>query len=640
MSLSSQTGRGEPAVDSAALDGLFEHVPVGLVLLERGAVLRANPAFAALLGRAPEELVGRPLGDLVVVGSPIPELPRSGTVQLDCELHAADGRLSLVTIGITALSTPGLHAVSATDRTLDRVAERELFAQREFLRTVIDTVPGFVFVKDWDSRFLLANRALAEAYGTTPDAIVGKADVDFNPNAEEIEHFSHDDRQVIRTREPKLILSEKITRANGEIQWLTTIKVPVVDEKGNCTSLLGVATDITDLKRSEEAQARLQEQMLEGQKLESLGVLAGGIAHDFNNLLLAMLGSAEAALLEVSGDSPLQAPLQRIRIAALRAAELTNQLLAYTGKGHFTVETVDLNALVRDMAELLDVTSGHRAELRYAFSSDLPAVTADVAQLRQMVMNLITNAVDAMGDASGVVSLETGVSRVETGSLHGPDGPLEGGEFVFLRVADTGAGMDEPTLNRIFDPFFTTKFTGRGLGLAAVQGIVRGHGGAISVTSKVGEGSVFTVYLPSSDPSLRAPSRRVPAATPKPQGSTRTVLVIDDEPLICFTTRQLLELSGYDVLTATSGADAVELFGREPARVEAVLLDLTMPGIPADEILAALRRKRSDVKVVLMSGYDEQEIKSRLHNAAIAAFLQKPFTIDQLNETLKRVLPR
>ncbi len=638
MSLSSQTGR-EPEGEPAALDGLFEHVPVGLVVLERGAIRRANPAFAALLGRSPEELVGRALEDVVFTSTPMPPLPRTGALQLDCELHATDGRISLVTLGITALPSPGLHAVCATDRTVDRVVERELSAQREFLRTVVDTVPGFVFVKDWDSRFLLANRALAEAYGTTTEDIVGKADIDFNPNAEEIEHFSHDDRQVIRTREPKLILSEKVTFASGEIRWLTTIKVPVVDEKGNCSSVLGVATDITDLKRSEEAQARLKEQMLEAQKLESLGVLAGGIAHDFNKLLLAMLGSAEAALLELSSESPLQGGLQRIRTAALRAAELTNQLLAFTGKGHFTVETIDLNALVRDMAELLEMTSGHHAELRYKFQDGLPGVTGDVAQLRQVVTSLLTNAADAIGDAPGIVTLETGVAHFETGGLHGLDGPLDAGEFVFLRISDSGAGMDESTLGRIFEPFFSTKFTGRGLGLAAVQGIVRGHRGAIVVNSKPGEGSVFTVYLPSSDKAPRSARGLVPA-TPGGAPSARTVLVIDDEPLICFTTRQLLELSGYDVLTATSGAEAVELFGREPGRVEAVLLDLTMPGIPADEILAALRRKRPDIKVVLMSGYDEQEIRARLHSATIAGFLQKPFTIDQLNDSLTRVLPR
>ncbi len=619
---------------AALLEQLFERVPVGLALCQKGAIVSANAAFAALFGMAASELAGRPLQTLFLVdGRPVP-LPSSGSAAHELRL-SRPGREVLISLTISALDGDGAHALSACDIGREREWERELVAQREFLRKVIDTVPGFVFVKDWDSRFLLANRALADAYGTTPARIIGKSDADFNADADEIEHFKKDDREVISSRLPKLILSEKVTYASGEVRWVTTVKVPIVDESGECTSLLAVATDITELKQSQEAQAKLHERMLEAQKLESLGVLAGGIAHDFNNLLLAMLGSAEAALLQLGAESPVAESVERIRKAALRAADLTNQLLAYSGKGQFVVQTVDLNGLVRDMAELLDVTTGHRATLEYGFTSDLPGVTGDVSQIRQVVMNLITNAVEAMGESSGVVKLETGSRLLAYAELAAPDGPIAEGDYVFLRVTDSGSGMEDGTLSKIFEPFFTTKFAGRGLGLAAVLGIVRSHKGAITVESRRGEGSVFTVYFPASDQAPRVPSRRVFSRTTSQEAETRTVLVVDDETLICFTTRQLLELLGYRVLTASDGVEALELFDAQGGNVEAVLLDLTMPLMPADEVLRALRARRAGIKVLLMSGYDEQEIHNRMGESSIEGFLQKPFTLDQLNAALQ-----
>jgi two-component system, cell cycle sensor histidine kinase and response regulator CckA len=613
---------------------LFSEVPVGMALLESGTIAEANRAFAELVGSAAEALTGQTLSQLFGLTSILESLPARGSVSL--EASAVNGRPRLLALTITALEGEAAHVVSARDVTIERGAQHELDAQRAFLRKVIDTVPGFVFVKDCDSRFLLANAALARAYGATVEEITGKCDADFNADHDEIEHFRADDREVIASRKPKLILAEKVTYASGDVRWVTTVKVPIVDGDGNCNSLLAVCTDITDLKAAEAAQTQLQERMLEAQKLESLGVLAGGIAHDFNNLLLAILGSAEGALLELPQGSKTLAGVMRIRTAAVRAAELTNQLLAYSGRGHFVVETLDLNALVSDMAELLNVATERRAELSFDFAGDLPGVTADVTQLRQVVMNLITNAVDALGECGGQVRLATGAVLVTEGEVSGRDGALPGGQYVFVRVEDSGAGMDESVLGKIFEPFFTTKFAGRGLGLAAVLGIVRGHRGAIDVKTRPGFGSTFTVLLPASAQTPRQPSRRAPQLANPPGGGSHSVLVIDDEELICFTTRQLLELSGFRALTATSGAEALLLFERDPA--DAVLLDLTMPTMPADEVLAALRARSPAVKIVLMSGYDEQEIQSRLGSAEIAAFLPKPFTLEQLNDTLKDVL--
>jgi two-component system, cell cycle sensor histidine kinase and response regulator CckA len=396
----------------------------------------------------------------------------------------------------------------------------------------------------------------------------------------------------------------------------------------------------------EKDSARLRE----AQKLESLGVLAGGFAHEFNNLLMAVLGNADVALANLAPEHPAHRNLQQIGVAARRAADLTGQMLAYAGKGRVMVQELDLNVVIAEMAHLLKISAHNVASPTYHLAAHLPAIEADASQIRQVVVSLIANAAEAIalqtqaaGAAShGSIRVATEARVVDAAFLSrcsvGGGAP---GEYVVLEVADTGAGMDEATQARMFDPFYTTKFTGRGLGLAAVQGIIRAHGGAIHVSSTLGAGTTVTVLFPP----LEAAQRRTPtvAAAPASLDSTparpspapvranrRIALLVDDDASVRDVARVMLTQLGFEVHVARDGQEARALFHAHHASLELVLLDLVMPGVRGDAVLAELRQLNATVPVLLMSGYDVEEINQRLEGRGATGFVQKPFTFDEL----------
>lgn len=656
-----------------------------------------------------------------------------------------------------------LHFLAMVEDIDDRKkAEEALKQQGAFLRNVIDVHPGFVFVKDRESRFLLANRTLCDMYGTTAQEIVGKTDADYNSNREEVEHFHRDDIEVIDSKAPKHIPLEKVTGSDGSVRWLTTFKLPLLAKDGSCSSLLGVTIDITDLKRAEEAlsetegkykavlettstgyvmldeqgrvleandhyvrltghqsfdeiegrsivewtapenreqnaeevrkclerghvmnlemnyvdasgkvtpieldatcvdtregrriltlcrdiserrrieleQKELETQMQQSQKLESLGVLAGGIAHDFNNLLMAVLGNADMALSSLPPESPICETIQEIIKGARRAAELCKQMLAYSGKSQFIVEPHELSAIVREMTHMLEVSVSKKAILHYNFADNLPAVEADATQLRQVVMNLILNASESLGGKSGVISVNTGAKECDLPYLCECflGEKLQPGLYVYLEVTDTGSGMDRKTINRVFEPFFSTKFAGRGLGLTAVFGIVRGHRGALRVDSELGRGTTFRVLFPAS--SMGAVRKDHEPDETEWRGSG-TVLVVDDEETVRTLGKKMVERSGFTALTACDGRDAVAVFRQNAEKIICVILDLTMPHMDGEEAFRELRKIRSDIRVILSSGYDEQEVSRRFAGAGMAGFIEKPYTRAALISVLRRVL--
>jgi len=384
----------------------------------------------------------------------------------------------------------------------------------------------------------------------------------------------------------------------------------------------------------------LQAQMLHGQKLESLGVMAGSIAHDFNNLLMSMMGNTELALINLSEGSPARESIEKIKEVVQRAAELTKQMLAYSGRGKFVIENINLSGVVEDMAELLKVSIEKNVTIKYQLDHNLPQVEADATQIRQVAMNLIINAADAIGEKPGVVTVTTGLMECDSECLMdtviGKE-DLQTGMYVYLEVSDNGCGMDEKTLARIFDPFFTTKFTGRGLGLATVLGIVRGHKGALKVLSKPGEGTTFRVVLPKSDKHIEAsPVANKQADDWRGRG---TILVVDDEVDILTITRMMLEGKGFSVLTASNGAAGVGLFRKHSDEITAVLLDMTMPNMNGEEAFREMKKIRSDVLAVLVSGYNEEEIIARFSGESFAGFLHKPYGIPDLMNKLKEILP-
>jgi PAS domain S-box-containing protein len=406
---------------------------------------------------------------------------------------------------------------------------------------------------------------------------------------------------------------------------------------GQPLRIAGTHTDITSRKLAEQENEKLNRKMLETQKLESLGVLAGGIAHDFNNLLTVILANAALSSAESAASEAERERLATITTAARRAAELCRQLLAYAGKGAFVIERLDLNRAAQETARLLEL-SVPAGTIEFDLAPGLPAIEADPSQIQQIIMNLVINAAEAMARRPGHIRIRTSARELREGDLPDalPAGTQLAGAHVCLEVSDEGAGMTPEVLARIFDPFFTTKFTGRGLGLAAVLGIVRSHRGALTVRSEADKGSVFRIHLPVAKGGVAA----APApATPVAPASTGagTVLVADDESAVRGVVTEVLRRSGYEVVAAESGDEALRRFTAEPDRFRLVVLDITMPGLDGLSALRRMRQVRPTLPCVILSGHSEQDASGHLGGPGGTIFLQKPFELSDLLKALEGV---
>ena len=391
-----------------------------------------------------------------------------------------------------------------------------------------------------------------------------------------------------------------------------------------------------DLRLQQEREAELEEQLRQAAKMEALGVLAGGVAHDFNNLLTTISGNAELALLRLPPDHEVRERLDRIVATSQRAAEFCTQMLAYAGRETISVDRLEFNALVLEVKDLAHVALSKKTRLVYSLRREPIYVDADENQLLQVVLSLVTNAAEAIGDAEGRIEVTTDVVHRDEASLRriAPDLALPAGPYLRLVVVDDGEGMDDQTRARIFDPFFTTKFTGRGLGLAAVRGIVRRHDGAIRVESEPGRGTRFEILLPAAE---GAPPVEAAGAAPSNVRATGRVLVVDDEDGPRQFFRLALEEAGFAVVEAVDGDDALRVFRRESGDLDCVLLDLSMPKRGGHEVFEEIRSLREDLPVVLISGYGEQDILDRLDGAPVACVLKKPIRLAQLVETIRTV---
>jgi two-component system, cell cycle sensor histidine kinase and response regulator CckA len=519
----------------------------------------------------------------------------------------------------TAPAGNGLVYAAARDVT-DRLRyEEALRDSEEKFRRIFELVPLPLTLTKFGGEIVDCNEAFCSHTGLTRDTVIGRSlfDLAHLEGATSLESL-HESLQRGATLDG---LELRLRRSDGQLRTMRGA--------ARLFGLLGselVLTAVQDLTD----QRNLEQQMLHSQKLESLGVLAGGIAHDFNNLLTGILGNADLAKADMSPLAPALSSLDDIEVAARRAADLCRQLLAYSGRGRFVVQPIDLQELVEEMAHLLSVSISKKAVLKFHFTAGLPAIEADATQLRQIVMNLIVNASEAIGERSGVISVATGLAHCDTKYLSGcfTAAGIREGDFVYLEIADTGHGMDKPTLERIFDPFFSTKFTGRGLGLAAVLGIVRGHKGAIRVYSEPQRGTTFKILLPASEDQ----PRRL-ATTPTPRSGLQgrgVVLLADDEETIRNLGRRMLQRAGFEVLLAEDGQEALEKYRANQERVCLVVLDLTMPHMDGEACYRELRRLRPDVKVILSSGYNEQDVVSRFAGKGLAGFVQKPYTSEEL----------
>jgi len=427
-------------------------------------------------------------------------------------------------------------------------------------------------------------------------------------------------------------LDHRVILPNGSVRHLLSHVEALRSGEAKLLKLMGTSQDITERRNAEDA-------LRQTQRLESLGVLAGGIAHDFNNLLTAILGNLNLAQGQAGDDHPIAQYLKKIESTVLRASTLSRQMLAYSGRGTFIIKPLDLNRLVQEMTHLLEVSISKKVMIEFALDPDIPWIDADEGQIQQVVMNLVTNASEAIGDQEGRITLgtrkqtlnETAISSRFSGQ------ELLPGTYVLFECRDTGCGMGSEVLARLFEPFFTTKFSGRGLGLSALRGIIKSHKGAIQIESEVNGGSTFRIYFPAN---TQRPAPLVENLENRTRVAQGTILIAEDEPTVRLSTVEMLQSLGYQVLEAPDGVEAVEIFRTHCLDISAVILDLTMPRMDGREALTEILKLRPGTKVILCSGYHEQEALQGTEARTIAGFLPKPYRLRELRAILERVLTR
>jgi signal transduction histidine kinase/CheY-like chemotaxis protein len=531
---------------------------------------------------------------------------------------------------------------TVVDITAEATARLQQLAQQRLLDGIAAALPLHVFVFDLPTRRVVyANRPLG--------LLLGDADAVFDGGRAFVERLHAEDRPLLPVWEARVATLQpgevdtqevRVRDERGAWRWMRCRFTPLtraIDGAGS--QVVGTIEDVTEQVALADARVRLESRMQQAQKLDSLGLLAGGIAHDFNNLLVGVLSNASLALLDLEDPSPTRAVVLEIERTAQRAADLTRQLLAYSGKGRFVVEPIALSALAAEMAQLLHTVVHKDARITLDLDDALPLIEGDATQLRQVVMNLITNASDALLGRPGEITVRTRRASelpLSPSARRFVSDAEPAGECAALEISDSGCGMNEQTTERMFDPFFSTKFTGRGLGLAATLGIVRGHRGDIRVETEPGRGTRFVMRFPV------APARRphdTPSRSLTPVTQRGRVLVVDDDGVVRSVTTALLTRRGFDVTAVSSGREALTWLMVPPDDLRCVLLDLTMPGLTGVETLHQLREQEraegsAPRTVFLMSGYSEQEVAGSIGELGVAGFLQKPFTMADLDALL------
>ncbi|HJV49753.1 MAG TPA: response regulator, partial [Geothrix sp.] len=532
---------------------------------------------------------------------------------------------------------PELYVLMHEDVAERRQAEESLRDSEQRLRTIFETSPECVKVVGSKGELLdmnAAGLAMLEA-GSVEEA-----------NRHTLVGFILPEyREAFRALHQKVMggangmLTFEIEGLRGTRRWLETHAAPMRDAEGRVSMLLGITRDITERKAAEEQRRLLESQIQHTQKLESLGVLAGGIAHDFNNLLTALLGNLNLAQFKLPPESPAHHQLHAMEKILLKASDLTHQMLAYSGKGRFVVDYHDLNRIVQEMGHLLQVSISKKVALRLHLAEGLPPIQSDLAQIQQVIMNLVTNASDAIGDAEGSIDLTTRLEQLDEDQLQQdfPGQVMAPGTFATLEVRDTGCGIPPEILPKIFDPFFSTKSSGRGLGLSAMQGILRGHGAGITIQTEVGRGATFKVFFPALT-DLTAEAVAPPTAAPERTTLKGRVLVVDDEEELRHALAEALVHFGMEVVAARDGAEAVERFQADPASFDLVVMDLTMPRMDGREAFRRLRQLRPDIRVLLSSGYSEQESLQNLLQQGLAGFIHKPYRLEELKKIVAATL--
>jgi PAS domain S-box-containing protein len=587
-----------------------------------------NHGAATLYEYLAEEMMGQPIAllappDLESEESSILEKIRQGERMRNLETVRIRKSGLRIDVSVTAWPIRDGRRIVGFWHTSREFSERKrLEAANSQLAAIVQSSEDAMVSKDLTGTIQTWNSGAERVYGWEAAEAIGRNISFLLPPGR-----ANEEQEILSTlRRGEHVEHFETTRQrkDGRLIDVSVGIAPIRDASGRIIGASHVARDVTERKAFEL-------QMQQAQRLESLGVLAGGIAHDFNNLLTGVIGNASLIAEMLPPADPVKPLVEDVTAAAERAAALTAQLLAYSGKGQFVVGPVDIDRLILEINSLVKASISKNVGVVLNLHHNAPTIDADQTQMHQLLMNIILNAAEAIGeDRHGTVWVRTGSQFLDEEAIRTrfPTEGLMPGEYAIAEVRDDGCGMDEDTKGRIFDPFFTTKFMGRGLGLAAAQGIVRAHRGAIRVQSTPCEGSIFTVLLPAS-----ATARRSMVAASK-----GTVLVVDDEDVVRKTARICLEKHGYRVLTASTGLEAVERYKEARSEISLVLLDLTMPVMGGEEALRQLRQEGATIPVILSSGYTEADACRRFAADNLAGFVQKPYSSAQLVEKLETAL--
>lgn len=521
---------------------------------------------------------------------------------------------------------------------------KQIDKHRSRLKTILDHAPNSIWMVDMNGRIRFANKAMERWTGISEEALCAMKDYTALLPEDVASRSREGDRLCLEGEQDVCFAQESIPDVHGRPKTFDLIRVKVRDGHGNLTGLVGFAIDISERLAAEKERHEWERRMLHVQRLESLGLMAGGVAHDFNNLLTAMRGGVDLVRTDKHLTSGTLESLDCIETAVEAATDLCQQMLAYSGKGFMQADVLNINDLLKEMRPLLFASIGKDAELHFSLADSLPAVEVDKGQIRQVILNMVMNAAEAIGDQSGDIVIQT--SMQELGDVHEMkmvgEKRLPAGQYVVFEIRDSGPGMSTETQSRIFDPFYTTKFTGRGLGMSAVLGIVHSHQGDIAITSAPGEGTSMQVWLPASsrhvplsDHGAEKSSPVVSSLENKRQGC---VLVIDDEEDVMHVARRMLEHLGMAVLSARDGAEGIELYRIRHSEIDWILLDMTMPNMNGNECLLQLREISPDAYVVMSSGYNQESVAPDTMQGRPQDFLKKPYSLVRLREVSNKAM--
>ncbi len=600
------------------------------VIDEDGVIVETNEAAVSTFGFAREALIGSRFDTLCRASQ------TKDSIEAQDKLLHANGKTIAVEMSTGQFEMRGrVTRIVIVRNTEDRVRAEARLRQAEIIRqSILESTPDYIMMLDLDYRVQFINR-------TTSDL-----SIEGLTGANITDYLSPDDRaktvacyeRVRATRETGFFETRYESNVNGDVVYFESRVAPIIED-GEVVGFTVSSSDVTERKRQVAERLAFERSMLESQKLESLGLLAGGVAHDFNNLLVAIMGRADLAQANTNDASMTQEHLQQILEASQHAAGLCQQLLAYSGKGRFVIAPTNLSTFLGETRKLLEISVPDNVRIDYELDASPHTLEADSTQLRQVIMNLISNACEALQPKGGEIVVRTGTETLDhAGRLRHINGDqIEDGLYAYLEVEDNGSGMSTETMERLFDPFYTTKADGTGLGMAAVIGIVRGHRGAMAVTSREHHGTTIRVMLPAQPTTLRK-SRAANGSTIKRQSHGGTILIIDDEPAVRAVAKAILEREKFDVLTAESGRKAIEVVHERSDAIDAVILDMKMPDMNGEEVMAELRAVRPDLPILLSSGYSEIEMSERTEGKGVSGFLPKPYLAEDLIAAIQGVM--